>query len=154
MGSKQRILQYLDFKKIGKRDFSRDTELSHTILNSGKNLGSDKLEKIISVYSDLNLFWVVTGLGSMILSIELQKTLIDPDSSKAGKSLDKSFQSNFIKAISKDKQSREILTLFVKTIFNQMYATKTAELLMDEDIAKDLIAYLTKSLKEGSLNVD
>ena len=151
MGSKQRILEYLEINNIGKRDFSRDTGLSHTILNSGKNLGTDKLEKIISVYSDLNLYWVITGKGEVTLSLE-QIEILNLDSILFDKmNLDKTFQLNLIKAISRDEQTREILTLFVKTIFNQMYSVKIAELLMDQDIAKDLINNLSKSIKEDKL---
>lgn len=153
MGSKQRILQYLELNGIGKRDFSRDTGLSHTILNSGKNLGTDKLEKIISVYPELNLYWVVTGFGDLILTRKQQEILKIENKLQSNSGLDKRFQLNLIKAISKDDQSREILTLFVKTIFNKELAVKTAELLLDEDLAKDLIENLTKSLEDKKLNV-
>ncbi len=151
MGSKQRILKYLQIKGIGKRDFARDTGLSHTILNSGNNLGTDKLEKIFSAYPDINLYWVITGTGDMILT-ESQSEVFKIESSDLSETeLDKYFQMNFIKAISKDEKSREILTLFIKTIFNQEYAIKIAEQLMDEDLAKNLINSLTKSLEERNV---
>ncbi len=152
MGSKQRILEYLQIKGIGKRDFARDTGLSHTILNSGNNLGTDKLEKIISAYPDINIYWVVTGTGDMILTKSQAEAFNSEDSEVSETKLDKYFQMNFIKAISDDEKSREILTLFVKTIFNQEYAIKVAEQLMDEDLAKNLINSLAKSLEERNLN--
>lgn len=152
MGSKQRILEYLEVNGIGKRDFSRDTGLSHTLLNIGENLGTDKLEKIISVYPELNLYWVVLGIGNMTLNLEQQKVLqIQNDNQST--ILNKEFQLNLIKAISEDEQTREILTLFVKTIFNKEYAIKTAELLMDNELAKDLISSLTKSLEEKNIDL-
>ena len=154
MGSKQRILEYLELNGIGKRDFARDTGLSHTILNSGKNLGTDKLEKIITAYPDLNLYWVVMGIGNLVLTNELQDSLKVNTENQSNSGLDKRFQINFIQAISKDDQAREILTLFVKTIFNKEYAVKTAELLMDDELAKDLINNLTKSLEEKNLNLN
>ncbi len=153
MGSKQRIVKYLETNGIGKRDFARDTGLSHTLLNTGENLGTDKLEKIISAYPDLNIYWVVLGVGEMSLNTEQQQLLQITNESITNSDTDRSFQINFIKAISTDEQVREILTLFVKTVFNKEYSVKTAELLMDNDLAKDLIDNLSKSLENRNLNV-
>jgi SOS-response transcriptional repressor LexA len=66
--TKQRILQYLDNKQISKREFYLKTGLSNGFLDKVDNIGSDKLEKIISAYGDLNLSWLVSGSGDMIVS--------------------------------------------------------------------------------------
>lgn len=66
MSSKTRILEYLEFKGISKNQFYRDTGLSNGFLDKTNNIGSDKLKIIISTYLDLNLVWVITGVGEML----------------------------------------------------------------------------------------
>ena len=70
MTTKEKIMQYLDTKRISKRDFYRQTGFSNGFLDSGKHIGSDNLKIIVDNYSDLNLQWLVTGEGEMILSSE------------------------------------------------------------------------------------
>lgn len=63
MNSKERILEYLEKKGISKREFYASTGLSNGFLDKTNNISADKLEKIISVYKDLNLHYIVTGKG-------------------------------------------------------------------------------------------
>lgn len=66
MNTKQRILKYLEFKGISKSEFYLKTDLSNGYLDKIKNIGADKLEKIISVYPDISLKWLISGVGEMI----------------------------------------------------------------------------------------
>jgi hypothetical protein len=66
MTSSERILQYIDYKGISKREFYAATGLSNGFLDKSSNVGSDKLEKIISIYPDLSLMFVVMGRGAML----------------------------------------------------------------------------------------
>lgn len=67
--TKQKILQYLDFKGISKADFCRQTGFSYENFK-GKSLKSDiggaVLGKIITIYSDISPKWLLTGEGSML----------------------------------------------------------------------------------------
>lgn len=67
--TKQKILQYLDFKGISKADFCRQTGFSYENFK-GKSLKSDIggaiLGKIITIYSDISPKWLLTGEGSML----------------------------------------------------------------------------------------
>ena len=67
MNSKTRILEFLAFKGVSKNQFYKETGLSNGFLDKTNNIGSDKLEIIISAYRDLNLFWLITGEGKMLL---------------------------------------------------------------------------------------
>ncbi len=64
---KDRLTQFIDFKGISKRDFSKKISPSATYFSSTKTFGSDKLEKIANEYPGLNMHWVVTGVGNMFL---------------------------------------------------------------------------------------
>lgn len=61
-----RIKQYLDYKGESKSEFYRKTNFSNGFLDSDAAMGSDKLETIISIYDDIDLYWAVTGKGDMI----------------------------------------------------------------------------------------
>lgn len=68
MSSVSRILSYIEFEKIKKSDFYKKTGLSNGYLDKVKELGSDKIESIISVFPTINLEWLVTGKGKMVKS--------------------------------------------------------------------------------------
>lgn len=67
----ERIAMYLQFKSIKPHAFERKIELSNgyfakQLKNKG-SVGSDILIKIHEHYSELNILWVLTGEGVMIL---------------------------------------------------------------------------------------
>lgn len=67
--TKEKILQYLDYKGISKADFCRQTGFSYENFK-GKSLKSDIggaiLGKIITIYSDISAEWLLTGEGAML----------------------------------------------------------------------------------------
>ncbi|MCK0199197.1 S24 family peptidase [Ornithobacterium rhinotracheale] len=67
MTTKEKILQYIDYKGISKRDFYRQTGLSNGFLDSGKHIGSDNLKIIISNYPEISLEWLVMDSGEMLV---------------------------------------------------------------------------------------
>lgn len=60
-----RVIEYLEKKGISKYRFYKDTGLSNGFLDKKGNIGVDKCEKIIYVYPDINLNWLITGHGPM-----------------------------------------------------------------------------------------
>ena len=65
MNSSQRILDYINFKWISKREFYKNTGLSNGYLDKTENLGANKLAKVLAAYPDLNLYYVVAGIGTI-----------------------------------------------------------------------------------------
>ena len=67
----ERIAMYLQFRAITPHSFERKIHLSNGYFSKQiKNLGSvgsDILVKIYNSYPDLNMLWVLTGEGLMIL---------------------------------------------------------------------------------------
>ena len=67
----KRIIQYLKRKKIAVSAFEKELGLGNVTLskayNSGGAIGSDKIEKIVSVCKDLSPVWLLTGEGDMII---------------------------------------------------------------------------------------
>ncbi|WP_378187604.1 hypothetical protein ACE939_04560 [Aquimarina sp. W85] len=61
-----RILQFIEYKSLSKREFAKKIGVSHSLIGKSNNIGSDKLERIISNYPELNPRWLITGVGKMI----------------------------------------------------------------------------------------
>ncbi len=65
-----RLQQYLKFRKLTPYAFERSCGLANGYLAkqmSGRGrIGSDILEKIISIYKDLDAKWLLTGEGEML----------------------------------------------------------------------------------------
>lgn len=66
-----RLKKYIDFKGISLRQFEMNIGVSNGSISSqlkeNKNFGSDRLEKILNAYTDLNPNWLLTGNGEMIV---------------------------------------------------------------------------------------
>jgi transcriptional regulator with XRE-family HTH domain len=85
----KRIKQYLDSKGIKVSVFEREIGMSNgsfaSQLKNDKTIGVDKLEKILRIYSDINIEWLLTGRGE-ILKLNNEKgatyTKIDSENSE------------------------------------------------------------------------
>ncbi len=66
MTTKERIRHFLKEKNISERRFYKETSFSNGFLTSGKHIGTDKAEIIIEKYTDLSLYWLITGKGEML----------------------------------------------------------------------------------------
>lgn len=75
----ERIKQYIDYKSISVAAFEKSIGMSNAsfgkCLKKGGAIGTDKLENILSVYSDISPNWLLTGNGTMLRnSTELTPT--------------------------------------------------------------------------------
>ena len=64
-----RIRHFIDSKGISIREFSKKIGVSHALIGKVRSLGSDKLERIVSTYPEINPDWLLTGKGEMIKKI-------------------------------------------------------------------------------------
>lgn len=74
----ERLNMYLQFKSISPHAFEKKIKLSNgyfakQLRNLG-SVGSDILIKIHTQYSDLNIHWVLTGEGQMLLAYTAMPT--------------------------------------------------------------------------------
>ncbi|MCG8856720.1 hypothetical protein G1L11_07680 [Tenacibaculum finnmarkense] len=69
MTVKQRIKKFIKYKKSTVRAFEKDIKASNGYINSiNKNIGIDKLQLIIEQNPTINLIWLLTGKGEMLVS--------------------------------------------------------------------------------------
>ena len=66
----QRLKEYIDYKKISIAAFEKSVGLGNAtfnkVLKTGGAIGTDKLEKILKKYPEINYTWLLSGEGSMI----------------------------------------------------------------------------------------
>ncbi|MCH4828926.1 hypothetical protein [Flavobacterium columnare] len=66
----KRIKEYIDFKGVTNQKLEMQIGYSNgafgSQLKNNKTIGSDKLENILIIYSDLNPEWLLTGNGEML----------------------------------------------------------------------------------------
>ena len=70
MTSRDRIIQFVEYKKISKNKFYKETGLSNGFLDKNNHPGADKLEQIIYTYPNINPEWLLTGKGEMLRNAE------------------------------------------------------------------------------------
>ncbi|MES2773409.1 MAG: helix-turn-helix transcriptional regulator [Bacteroidota bacterium] len=72
MNTKSRLKEFLKNQGISGRTFSEKIGASENYFNNSKTLGSEYLEKIHEVYPVLNMDWVITGRGEMLVAADGQ----------------------------------------------------------------------------------
>jgi transcriptional regulator with XRE-family HTH domain len=66
---KQRLMQFLKYKKLSQGKFERACNLSNGYINNFKNsIGAEKLQNIFSAFPELNKDWLLSGEGEMLVS--------------------------------------------------------------------------------------
>lgn len=66
MTTKEKLLEFIRYKHISKKRFYEITGFSNGFLDSGKYIGTDKLEIILNEFPDLSFKWLILGEGNMI----------------------------------------------------------------------------------------
>ena len=80
---KQRLIQYLKLKKIGRNKFESKAGLSIGYISNIKSTpGTDKLVKILTAAPDLNKEWLMTGEGPMLLTVEAPREQLPAHSTR------------------------------------------------------------------------
>ena len=74
MGLRERLLNYIAYKGIDKATLERKSGLSNDAVNKmGDNTRVSTLDKISNAFPDINIAWLKTGVGEMILGSEENK---------------------------------------------------------------------------------
>lgn len=80
MGLKERLLQFISYKGIEIAVFERSIGLSNGAVHKmGEGTRSSTIDKISAAYPDLNIIWLKTGIGEMLISEERKEKIISVD---------------------------------------------------------------------------
>ena len=66
MTTKERFVEYLKFKGMGQTAFEESAGLSRGAIAKKTGFNADSIEKIAIACPDLNINWLVTGIGKML----------------------------------------------------------------------------------------
>lgn len=67
---KSRLIEFLKFKSISQKAFAQSVGVSAGFFNAIRvSIQPKTLEKISNVYPDLNITWLLTGVGPMLLDV-------------------------------------------------------------------------------------
>jgi len=67
MSVKDRLKEFINFIGINIVEFERSISVSNGYVNSiAKSIGKDKIDKILEIYPNLNIEWLLTGNGEML----------------------------------------------------------------------------------------
>lgn len=64
---KRRILEYADYKGIGKADIYKETGITNGIFSQKNGINEENLLRFLNTYQDINTEWLLRGEGDMIL---------------------------------------------------------------------------------------
>jgi hypothetical protein len=65
---KSRILQFIEYLGISKREFYLKTNISRGTLESNTGITEDTLAKFFAVFKDADPVWIILGVGKMLLN--------------------------------------------------------------------------------------
>lgn len=66
MSAKERLKKFVEYKNMGRNRFEESVGISLGYISSkSPSVGSEIVEKIVSRYPDLNVEWLITGIGNM-----------------------------------------------------------------------------------------
>nr|WP_314159715.1 S24 family peptidase [uncultured Prevotella sp.] len=73
---KDRLTKFRQYKKLGQGKFEKLSGLSNGYLTQlRKAPGSEKLQRILSAFPDLNRAWLLTGEGEMLTGVQTEQTI-------------------------------------------------------------------------------
>ena len=96
-----RIKQIIEYKGISTRRFCVEVGISNGFFDKVKDIGTEKVLKIIKKYPDISLIWLITGNGKMILD--------DIDENTLHEKKDISEDNLYKLLLNKDEQMKKLL---------------------------------------------
>ncbi len=73
---KQRLTEYLQYKKVNMSEFARRINVSSAYVSSMRqSIQPDKIKRIALNFPDLNTAWLLTGEGEMLKGTELSQVV-------------------------------------------------------------------------------
>lgn len=73
MATKELLRQFIDYKGFTISEFCKKNMLSNGFFTNNGSVGSDKIHNIVKNNPDINLNWLITGEGDMILQNNVSK---------------------------------------------------------------------------------
>lgn len=109
----KRLKEYIDYKGISVSAFEKSIGMSNASfgksLKTGGTIGADKLVNILNKYSDINVYWLIFGKGSMLVN---------------GSSVEEPPSEYSNKIIQTQEETIDVLRKYVKHLEEELEKTK------------------------------
>lgn len=76
VNTKRRILQYLEYKHVDRKEFYEKTGIKRGLLDADKldaSVSDTYIAKILVIYTDINPDWLVLGQGNMLRMLPFEQ---------------------------------------------------------------------------------
>nr|WP_294931400.1 hypothetical protein [uncultured Flavobacterium sp.] len=113
----ERLRYYIESKEVNLRQFCIENDILYTslhpILMNSRSLGMNILKKIMQVYPNLNINWVLTGMGEIEITEDKNHVLQDPRS--VYQNLDPGYEA-FLKYFDREATTDKIIAIIEKKL--------------------------------------
>ncbi len=113
----ERLRYYIESKEVNLRQFCIENDILYTslhpILMNSRSLGMNILKKIMQVYPNLNINWVLTGMGEIEITEDKNHVLQDPRS--VYQNLDPGYEA-FLKYFDREATTDKIISIIEKKL--------------------------------------
>ena len=100
MGVKERLKAFADYKRMSYRDLSINMGASPGYINSiSKSIQPDKVSRLTAQYPELNIDWLLTGEGSMLVGGDVTGSAVVNGNNNRGSQTVNNAPSDFVTAL-------------------------------------------------------
>lgn len=132
---KQRLIEYLKFKKISKTEFGRQIGVSSAFVTSMRtSIQPDKIKSIAIKFPDLNTSWLLTGEGEML---KTGKSQIEQPSSSLNKE-DRLFTMLESQQRTAESQQQSINELVISV--KELVSTNSTHMKNNQDLTERILS--------------
>lgn len=107
----QRLTQYIEYKEVTKRELSEKIDVHYNylvrLLKDNKALSSITLEKVFTAFPELNVRWLLTGVGKMEYSQGSADTVV----MEKGEIYGSNFKANLLEALESQEVRDKLLAI-------------------------------------------
>ncbi len=111
----ERLRYYIENKEVSILNFCKKNDIVYTslhpILSNGRPLGMNILKKIIEAYPNLNVNWILTGVGNIEINQDENNILMEPKTEYSKE--DPGFEA-FLKYLDKEDSVKKIYAILNK----------------------------------------
>lgn len=128
---KRNVLKFIDYKGVNKATFYKQTGVSRSVLDKNGGMSEENIAKVIACYPEINIVWLITGLGEMLKSKyqSLDSLVLENNKLKSRIS-----ELNLtVKVLSETLDSREDIKLQLSTLKSRLNEIKGKMDLWNED---------------------
>ncbi|WP_438712650.1 hypothetical protein ACSTS3_10500 [Aquimarina muelleri] len=144
---KSRMLEFIESKGISKYKFYKETGMTRGVLESKSGITEDNITKFIAYYPNVNLDWLIRGIGEREINTFKSKTDSNTSHDLLPLPIEDTQEAVLLKdrilnLLVNDKDIQDAFKLFIGKEINLYASKKLMNLVKDEDFFRIIANYL------------